>query len=110
MQPPQNSGLSLENQRKGNCVLNPRGKSAMAWAIRFEKVATDKEAKQQICQLCKPRDIHHSSSDQNKAPAYGFGGYPAHLSSRVTAQDDSCILYISSVECELKPNPQRFSC
>lgn len=49
----------------------------------------DKEAKQQICQLCKPHDIHRSSSDENKALAYSFGRYPAHLSVQVTAQDDS---------------------
>lgn len=42
MQSPQNSGLSSENQSKGNCVLNPRGKSAMVWAIRFEKEPMDK--------------------------------------------------------------------
>lgn len=96
-----------KNQRKGNCVPCPQGKSPMVWAIRLEREATDKESKQQMCQPCKPHGIQHSSS--NQTPAYGFGIYPAHLSIQVTAQDDSCILYILSVKCKMKMNLTYFS-
>lgn len=85
MQSPQNSGLSLEKQSKGNCVLNPQGKSAVARVIKFKREPLDKEAN-----LSPSWALWYSRSQE-------FAGLRiwqiscSNLSIQVTAQDEMCI-------------------